>query len=411
METRVPGGYAVVTLQQLANLCALRKANQISFAAFRVWLAAVEQQAKRCQAKGRVRFSLVELARLAGGVGERSLRLRLRELEAAEILFWSETRIEFPTLELPAGAALAEHFGTGLRRPVPIPRRLLRLLAKHTKPAEVIATIAHLVRCLFKRGKAITSQGFVRAEWVSEVFGVSVRAVYATRAWLLKLGVLVQVPVHQLVLNKHGALFQVRAQALAPAEKPVRKFAGPLKKSTRSSTFINQIKINNKPAQRRAPGVQKELSKSPSLRAIVPEDLRRLSRLEPLYRQAIAAGWLARSEQNARNFIAAAVRATCVNGDPARIFVSLVKRQLWHFVSQEQENRALQAFARHERKTGRRFGEELPGAAAGEGRVRKLLASLMAGEAEQPKSACAGPNELSRSITLDRTRAACGGLG
>src|SRR5690606_12683296 len=159
----------------------------------------------------------------------------------------SEKEIRFLTPAHPEGLELTAKLGTSGRRPVPIPRRLLRLLAKHTKPAEVIAAIAHLIRCLFKRGKEIHMQGFVRAEWVAEVFGVSVRAVYAARSWLVGLGVLKQLPIHQFVMNKHGGLFQVVVEAIGGEKKSTRKFAGLLKSSTRSCTYKNQINKKDKP--------------------------------------------------------------------------------------------------------------------------------------------------------------------
>lgn len=64
MQTSVDGGYALITVGQLANVCAARKENRITFLALRTWLAAHEQRAKRCTARGRVRFTLSELARL-----------------------------------------------------------------------------------------------------------------------------------------------------------------------------------------------------------------------------------------------------------------------------------------------------------------------------------------------------------
>ncbi|MCB0325913.1 MAG: hypothetical protein KDD69_20190 [Bdellovibrionales bacterium] len=103
-----------------------------------------------------------------------------------------------------------------------------------------------------------------------------------------------------------------------------------------------------------------------------------MSRLEPLYRQAVRAKWLPESEQNARNFIAAAIRATSVLGDPVRVFVGIVKRQLWHHVSQAQENRALDAFARHERKTGQRFGAAPSANGLQSEAVHKLVSELAA---------------------------------
>jgi hypothetical protein len=276
--------------------------------------------------------------------------------------------------ELPEGEELASKLGTAGKRPVPLPRRLIRVLAKHGKPAEVIAAIAHLIRCLFKRGQGINLQGFVRAEWVAEVFGVSVRAVYAARAWLIGLQVLAQLPLHQYVMNKHGALFRVAVDKLGPTE-PRRKSAGLLKRSTRSCTSNNQIKNNNNPAVRRGPGFLSKKLRNTTLTAIVPEDLRRLSRLEVLYRQAVRARWLEASEANARNFVAAAVRATRVSGDPVKIFVGIVKRKLWHHVTNDQEDRAREVMKRYSEKRPFAFhlGAEFQQVRRGEAREMKPI--------------------------------------
>ena len=60
-----------------------------------------------------------------------------------------------------------------------------------------------------------------------------------------------------------------------------------------------------------------------------------------LFEQAVKAGWLGGSEANFLNWMGAAVRATTVNArDPVRVFVSLVKKGHWNFVTQGQEDRA-----------------------------------------------------------------------
>jgi hypothetical protein len=96
-----------------------------------------------------------------------------------------------------------------------------------------------------------------------------------------------------------------------------------------------------------------ELLEGPTLRNIKLADLRRLSRLKTLYAQATAERWLEHSEANLRNFIAAAARATRVDGDAVRIFVGIVRRGLWHHLSIEDENRATQALKREEERLAR----------------------------------------------------------
>src|SRR5690349_14328166 len=142
METTVAGGYVLVTVGQLANVCAARKAGEISFLALRIWLATHEQLARRCTAKGAVHYTAAELCALIGcGVTERSTVRALGELERHGLLSWSETHIQHPSNLAPQAAALASALGTDHKRTVPIPRRVLRALFRHKKPSEVMAAI------------------------------------------------------------------------------------------------------------------------------------------------------------------------------------------------------------------------------------------------------------------------------
>jgi hypothetical protein len=84
-----------------------------------------------------------------------------------------------------------------------------------------------------------------------------------------------------------------------------------------------------------------ERSKTPTLRDIQPEDLRKPSRLEELYRQAVKAKWIEHSEANIGNFACAALRATRSGGRVGAIFAAIVRKRLWHHITQEQETHAL----------------------------------------------------------------------
>jgi hypothetical protein len=91
---------------------------------------------------------------------------------------------------------------------------------------------------------------------------------------------------------------------------------------------------------------RKEGLEKPSLRQIRLADLERLSRLRALYAQATAAKWLKRSEADFRNFVAAAARATRVEGDAVRIFIGIVRGGLWHHLTNADEDRATSALRR-----------------------------------------------------------------
>jgi hypothetical protein len=348
MATRVDGGYAVITVGQFANVCAARKKGVISFVALRVWLAAHEQRAKRCTATGRVSYTIKELARLVR-VHEAPAKKALAELSALSLITWSETFITFPQVVLGISEQMASELGTSPKRPVPVPRYVLRALFRHTRPSEVLAAIAHLIRCLFRRGTEIFNYGLIKASWVAEVFGVGERSVHAARSWMLQQKILTQEVVNQFVLNRWGGKFVISLQQLGRgrARRSARSAPPSLTNSTLKSTYSNQ-KINNKPAAGGPlPGVDGKQISKPTIRNILPEDLRQIERLQELYTQALNANWLSHSEANWRNFVAAALRASRAGGRVGAIFVGIVRRKLWHHVTQAEEDDALATLRRH----------------------------------------------------------------
>jgi hypothetical protein len=351
MKTAVEGGYVLVTVGQLANVCAARKAGEISFLSLRVWLATHEQLARRCTATGAVRYTTAELRALFGSsVTERAIAAALRELARDKLLSWSEESIEHPR-ELAARAGdFASQLGTNHKRSVPIPRRVLRLLFRHKRPSEVMAAIGHLIRCLFKHGTKIANSGLVKASWIASVFGVAERSVHSARKWLIREQILVHEHMHQLVMNRWGAKFIVNlGEKLRPGRGDRPEFAPPsLTKIPYRSTYQRnaQCEYAGKTGvlTKRLPEGQRP---SPTLKNILPEDLKQLPRLEELYRQAVQANWLQESEANLRNFVCAALRATRAGGRVGAIFVGIVKRGLWHHITGEQERRALAILARY----------------------------------------------------------------
>jgi hypothetical protein len=361
MGSAVAGGYLVITVGQFANACAARKQGRISALALRVWLACHEQRAKRCTAKGAVCYTERELARLAGCSVAAATRA-LRELHASEIISWSEERIDFPEIVHEWAASFAGALGTSAKRPVPVPRFVLKTLSRHTRPSELMAAIGHLIRCLFRRQGRIFNGGLVKASWVATVFGVAERSVHSARRWLMGLKILSQEPVHQLVMNRWGGKFVVslvnlcrvkRARGGVKASGARAGFAPPsFLKSTSKSTSSNQT--NNKPAQRAA-GAGFCGEGEPRLWDIRFEDLKKLSHLEKLYRQAVSARWLAHTEANIRNFVCAAQRAKWAGGRVGAIFAGIVKKHFWHHITQHEEDAALAVLKRYREKNPQAF--------------------------------------------------------
>jgi hypothetical protein len=201
-----------------------------------------------------------------------------------------------------------------------------------------MAAIAHLIRCLFRRGGKIFNGGLVSSSWVASVFGVGERSVHSARRWLRSLGFLTEERVHQLVMNRFGGKFLISLER--PEAKTPRAESAPPSILKRGTLRYFENQINNKPAFA-APGVRADEQGKPTLRNVQFEDLKKLPRLEELYRQTVEAGWLEASEASLRNFLCAALRATQAGGRVGAIFVGIVRKKLWHHVTQAQEDRAM----------------------------------------------------------------------
>ena len=290
------------------------------------------------------------------------MRGLLRRLVRAGLLTFSESAITVgdasPLEDAEELARLAAGSGRSPRRPVPVPRPLLRLLARSTQPSLVKTLVAYLVRGLAidRRTGELRAKGSVKATWIARVFGLSERAARYARRELIRHGVISpDGGSSQLKLNRDGAYFVLNmAWGGSPHRDPNEAKVAPLGAESapefappgKDKRTSSELKYQKAPSAEATGGCGRGGEGKPSLRSIRPDDLRRVSSVMSLYEQATRAGWLERSEANLRNFVAAAVRATQVRGDAARIFVTIVRRRLWHHITLEQEERAIQAIKR-----------------------------------------------------------------
>ncbi len=379
-------GYKLISAEQLLGALDALNEREITFRAFRAFigsfeLLAIREAAERSNAKsqmnGQRRFLRSELAHLLQAKEGTTLSRELRSLNATGLLTFSESAIE--TCPARSGNLLALLGSRGGKRLIPVPRQVLKYLAQCTRPAVAKTVVAYLLRglALEKSGK-IRSAGTVKISWICKLCRISERAARAARAELIRLGWITKdTGSFQRKLNRDGAYFVIDAawrRVFKPAPlKPEKRAqsAPPIEKQETPYGSKNQ-----KPATRAEAGVCKanggKSEERPSLRDIKLDDLRRLSRLRVLYAQATAAKWLTRSDANFRNFIAAAARATRVDGDPVRVFVGIVRKALWHHLTIEDERRAIAALKREREKQDR---TSEPGAenASGEGMMRTVL--------------------------------------
>src|SRR5919205_14204 len=191
------GGFIFLTVQQLCLLWWAYRARLIQLRDFRVWFAAQEMTARRCQldADQVPAYTPCELHRLVGGVGGEHLRASLRRLETTGLLTWSSTTLTFATspTDLRGVHDLAD-FHTmynaipNHRRRVPVPRQAIRLIAGVCRATVIATMLGHLLRCLYYRDRRCLSGGWCKASWIADVFRVDLRTVKAARKHLVAIG-------------------------------------------------------------------------------------------------------------------------------------------------------------------------------------------------------------------------------
>lgn len=358
-------GYKLIRADQLLAASTAFDQKQVTFRAFRAYFACHELLARREAAerssliKSRTpqrRFRSEELHELVERGEGRPITRELKALKASGLLTFTESAIE-----IAASVSLTvEQLGLvgtrGTRRLIPVPRQVLKFLATCSRPALAKTIVAYLLRGLaLDRSGQLRHKGTVKISWICELCRISERAARAARAELIRLGWITKdTGSVQRKLNRDGAYFvintawrRVLKQSAPLGAQKSPQIAPPRERQETPSDLKNQ-----KPASRPASGVLRT-ERKPDLRNIEPDDIKRLSRLRELYRQATEAGWIERGEAAFLNFTAAAVRATRAPGDPVRIFVGIVRGKLWHFITQEQEARASEIIRRERERTAR----------------------------------------------------------
>jgi hypothetical protein len=363
-------GYKLIRAEELAGVLHAWNEGTITFRAFRAYLGcfeliAIREAAERSTVSKRGtmqrRFLRSELAALVGAKEGSTLSSELASLNSAGLLTFTQAAID------PSGSACSRTDlsallgGRGGKRLVPVPRQGLKFLARCSRPALAKTVIAYLLRGLaLERTGKIRSAGTVKISWICRLCQISERAARSARAELIRLGwISKDVGSIQRKLNRDGAYFVINpawrrvVKRLAPLHPEIRtRFAPPIQRPETPNGSKNQ-----KPATPTAAGVctanREEAQARPSLRNIKLADLQRLSRLKILYTEATAAKWLTDSEANLRNFVAAAARATRVDGDPVRVFVGIVRKALWHHLTGDDEDRASSALRRERERQER----------------------------------------------------------
>jgi DNA-binding IclR family transcriptional regulator len=350
-------------------------------------------------------FQRSELETLTG-LNARSVARALGRLQRIGLVEFKATAITLADLPMPeAGETIRDLAGgRSARRPVPVPRTVLRFLAAHETAALGRVMLGYICRGLSidRVGGALREAGTVKASWLAETLGLSVRSVRYAQAELREMGWIGKdVGSKQWKLNRHGAWFCINldwapvaksgvafetgkgALDCVPIARPTPESCTPVappkedrktpSESKDRRTASGLCKTDAKPNPKISPPKSATLPR-PTLRDIRREDLHSEGRLRELFAQAVAKGWVKNCQADALNFFGAAVRArNAGNGDPVRIFVSLVRRRLWNHITQAQEDEARRTVQRH-RQTER---SKVEPAGAEPGRAGQILESIL----------------------------------
>ena len=350
------GGYRTMSPIQICNALGAHDAQLVSFRALRTFFACVAVMASREAARrargeklrGSERQEVArpdEVAELTG-TSARAAAADIRRLVRMGLLERRGDALHIVERLLPHASDLIELASPSRSwtRPVPIPRPVLRFLARHRRPAVAKVLLAHCIRglSLDRRSGEVRGRGTMKSAWAADTFGVSLRASKAARARLIALGLVSRdVGSGQRKLNRDGAYFEVNlawgAGVPAPRTGPIEGETAPPR-----GRLETPSDLGNQGASK--PGVLV----GPDFGNVLPEDLPHLSRMECLFRQAVDRGFLRGSEMDALNFLGASIRARAVKArDPVRVFVGIVRRGLWSHITCAEEERARAALVRY----------------------------------------------------------------
>ena len=232
------GGFALMPVDQLLLPWHAYQHGLLTPMGLRGYLASREMPERRCDLEPGTRFHYRarELQGLLGPAVRRSQATQVIEaLAASGLVAWTEPSIRLIThpidlqgLDPNAYAALRAHVHPLLYR-VPVPRRMLRYLAREGSPGLIATTLGVVLRCLryFRRDKECRSGGTISAAWIADCFGLAERTAYRGLATLEALGWLATVPPPPEIRHPDGPWRVVNLAWDLPHEAPRRGRAAP----------------------------------------------------------------------------------------------------------------------------------------------------------------------------------------
>ena len=424
---RPEGGFRIISTRQLCTAWAAYRLGLLGgFLGLRVYLAlheiAQRREAAACRrpattgdgkAKARgIALTLAELERLVGGAGGRCLRQSVRSLSAVGLVRCDAPRIAMvddplasasPELRAVAHAMLSRiHPNPRVReRPLAIPRRLLRYLARPGCPAVAATLLGHALRCLWRRGHDHRMVGSCSAEFVARVFGLHVRTVKTARGRLQTESWLRSIPAPCWHVQRFGGRWAITSPVAQrrPALQPPASTESPPprdRSDTKTPPPDTQRTLPTE-VQQPEPAVRRGLvsaaggsrRKAADLRHVQPGDLRDDGCLLSLLRQAVAQRWLTTSDADRLRGFAAAEHALRVGThNPAGLFAWMLRRRCWGFITAADEDQARARLRRHETRGETEQAQTLANGDAVAALVGRTAAALSLRSRLQREKAC-----------------------
>ena len=222
--SKIDGGFVTIPVRCLAIVWWAYRNKRISRAAFRAYFACHELETRRAMLRRKFDREydrvIPDFVRLLGGDPKKEkskelMRSAFRELREFGLVSYGQDYVfrfanDANSLKLTdeerADLMRSLESFANPKRPVPVPRRILRRLAGGMSRSRTGVLIAYLIRCLFyKKGAGVTAKGCCKASWIAEAFGISERSVFDARDYLThELGWLMALPTPQKVLNRFG---------------------------------------------------------------------------------------------------------------------------------------------------------------------------------------------------------------
>lgn len=397
------GGYRLISVPQICMAWRAYKSKLLpKFYDLRVYFAlhevderrAAENRKRRREGLRPRRFVLerrrllTELHELLDGLNPRLISASLRRLQRIELVRVTRHQITFARWPSELRETELDGFERMLRRidrresirrrPIPMPRRLLRDLASHATPGVLATMLAHAIRCLWLRHSSVRFIGTCPTGFVSEVFETNRRTVIRARHHLVSPEVawLARLPTAPHIHQRYGPRYAInvgwqqptrlsRCSDTPPSGEPIAaglsSFSNPAASAGETATpppshpkrtgLSPPIETKNlltevqppRTVRRGGPGVSDEVVRTtpPSLDRISMADLQSTERLQQLYVDAVHRRWVGRAPADRLAFFGAAERALRVaTRNPPGLFAAILRRKLWSHVTQADEDAA-----------------------------------------------------------------------